>query len=85
MDAKKIVSRYLVSNPDIVEIQIEYKDGSTADFDLNSEETGVAKVSAITSLLSTVAWYNVEEVEVEFENGEKDEIDLDQDEDEETT
>lgn len=78
MGRKEIVRQFLASKRDAIEVQVEYKDGSTTDYSLEEEDNGFpSREDAIAHLLNDVSWEQVEEVEIELEDGEKLEIDFD--------
>jgi len=78
MGRKEIVRQFLTSKRDAIEVQVEYKDGSTTDYSLEEEDGSFpSREAAISHLLSDVSWEQVEEVEIELEDGEKLEIDFD--------
>lgn len=75
MSGKDVVRQTLEGEPNIVEVEVEYRKGSKAKYNLlpgNSAQ----RQSQIDRLLSVVNWDKVEEVEIEYVDGYKEEIDL---------
>ncbi|MFD0673298.1 hypothetical protein [Cohnella sp. GCM10027633] len=76
MSGNDVVRQALEGDSNIVEIEVEYRKGNKAKYNLlpgNSSQ----RQSQIERLLSAVKWEKVEEVEIEYVDGYKKEIDLD--------
>ena len=71
--------RYTLENePNIVEVEVEYRKGNKAKFDLPPGHSS-HRQALIDRLLAAVRWEKAEEVEIEYVDGRKKEIDLEAD------
>lgn len=75
MSGQDVVRQTLEGEPRIVEVEVEYRKGNKAKFDLVPGDSATRQAQ-IDRLIEAVKWGKVEEVEIEFIDGKKKEIDL---------
>lgn len=75
VSGKDVVRQSLEANSNIVEVEVEYRKGNKAKYNLLPGNSS-SRQSQIERLLSAVNWDKVEEVEIEYVDGYKEEIDL---------
>lgn len=86
LDKAQAVRQWVESNPNLIEIQVEYQDGETRDFSIeeDEDESGavVNRAEALQAMLGEVDWDQVVQVEGELVDGDKIELDLEDPDDE---
>ncbi|WP_035119561.1 hypothetical protein [Cohnella panacarvi] len=75
LSGQDVVRQTLEGNPNIVEVEVEYRKGNKDTFNLLPGNSA-SRQDQIDRLLDKVRWEKVEEVEIEYVDGYKDEIDL---------
>ncbi|MFC5531154.1 hypothetical protein [Cohnella yongneupensis] len=75
MSGQDVVRQTLEGDSNIVEVEVEYRKGSKAKYNLVPGNSSTRQ-SQIDRLLEAVRWEKVEEVEIEYVDGYKEEIDL---------
>lgn len=75
MSGQDVVRRALEGNANIVEVEVEYRKGKKAKYDLFPGNSP-SRQAQIERLLESVKWEKVEEVEMEHADGYKEELDL---------
>lgn len=75
LSGQDVVRHTLESNSNIVEVEVEYRKGNKAKYNLLPGNSS-SRQAQIDRLLEIVRWEKVEEVEIEYVDGYKEEIDL---------